>query len=532
MALVLPRASAASVGTGGRRRGVRLPDAGDVPQVRVAGDPGLRDPDFARFAGGLGDIGAGLSDLGEGLRRREEAQQREIEKQQKRHDATKTTEALLSFEREAMDEFRRRQTEDDPARPSFLRDFEGDLDQRLEKGVAGLEGVSEEATERLRLRLQSSLQGIVDSAGRLSLQAGQERASDAIGAVVNQLSAQAARDPDFLSAILGEAGDRLGEFKGSLTADQERDQLLKARQQIILGAIAGFVRAERFQDAELLLASGEFDEDLSRAQRASAEAMIESGERQAVTDAEKAEADAEKALKEARGIRAAELTDGVIEGTVKDAELDAALRNREIDGSQFIAVRKLLKAEEKESALEDDPHVVLGFTEKVELGTLTTNEVINAFADKQITRATMDRLRKEIDAGPDDFRTKEQRRLLRENVGGLSGLGAILGEKATRKVNDAVQEYNERTRGPDKEDPLVVRQDIESRAAEPRSLESFFRPRFMVGPKGGAGNKETMDVRETRKATAKALRDGRITPAEAAREVQLIKDIEAARARQ
>lgn len=513
MVLELPRASAASVGTGGRRRGIRLATAGDVPQVRIASDPGLRVPDFARFAGGLGDIGAGLSDLGAGL-------QRAAEKQQKRHDFNKTTKGLLDLEDRAMDLFLESQRKDDSGQapinqPGFLKDFEGQLKALGEKAAAGLDGVSEESVEKFTLDVQQTLQGIGDSAGRLALQASNEEAEENVDRIISRASAQSERDPDFVDSILAQVKDRLGEENP------------KARQDIILASIRGLVRAERFLDAKLLLDSGKYDDDLTRAQRASAEAMIESGERQAVADAEKAERDVEKALKEARGIRAAEITDGVIEGTVKDADLDAALENREIDGKQFIAARKLLKAQEKESALEDDPHVVLDFTQKVELGTLTTAEVIGAFADRQLTRATMDRFRGEIDKGPDDFRTKEERRLLRENVGGVSGLGAILGEKATRKVNDAVQEFNERTRGPDKEDPFAVRQDIESRAAEPRSLESFFRPRFMVGD-----DKETMDMTKTRKATLKALREEKITPAQAAREVRLIKDIEAARKRE
>lgn len=264
------------------------------------------------------------------------------------------------------------------------------------------------------------------------------------------------------------------------------------------------------------------------------ERIYRAAERQALADEsralrlqDRAERLAEKALKEARDVRAAELTDGILEGAATDADLDAALADRSINGSQFIAARKLLEAEEKESAVDDDPNTVLEFTQQIEVGTLTADQVIDAYANKLLKRETMDRFRNEIDAGPDDFRTKEERRILVENVGGVSGLGAILGEKATRKVNDARQEFNDRVRGPDKEDPRAVRLDIESRAAEPRTLESLFRPRFMVGE-----TKETMDVRETRKATARALRAGKITPAQAAREIQLIKDIEAARPKQ
>lgn len=264
------------------------------------------------------------------------------------------------------------------------------------------------------------------------------------------------------------------------------------------------------------------------------ERIYRAAERQALADEsralrlqDRAERLAEKALKEARDVRHAENVDGILEGRTTDADLDAALANREINGSQFIAARKLLEAETKESAVDDDANTVLEFTQQIEAGTLTTDQVIDAYANKLLKRETMDRFRNEIDAGPDDFRTKEERRILVENVGGVSGLGAILGEKATRKVNDARQEFNDRVRGPDKEDPRAVRLDIESRAAEPRTLESLFRPRFMVGE-----TKETMNIRETRKATAKALRAGKITPAQAAREIQLIKDIEAARPKQ
>ena len=266
--------------------------------------------------------------------------------------------------------------------------------------------------------------------------------------------------------------------------------------------------------------------DIDGRQHNAIEVLLGRAERQAIKAAEKAEKAADKALKEAQDIRAAELTDGVLEGTINDAHLDAALENREIDGKQFIAVRKLLKAQETDDAREDDPSVVLDLTLAQEEGTLTTDVVIATYADKLITQSTMNRFRGELDAGPDDFRTKEQRRMLRENVGGVVGIGAILGEDASRKVNQATQEFNERVRGSNAEDPKAVREDIESRAAGPLPLSSTFTPRFMVGP-----DKETMDVNATRKATLKAFRAGQITRAQLTREIETIKQIEAARQR-
>ncbi len=525
--LVLPR----RVPSGpGQTRRARLPSAADVPRAAQVSDPGLpRQAVPGRVpAGAFGAASAqALEGFGQSVADTAIDVGQALERQQARHDATKTSESLLAFERGAMEELRRRQVEDDPARPKFMDDFEADLLARREKALAGLTDVSEGAKTDLGLKIDSSLNGIVDSAGRLSLAAGQARASDAIEATVNQLSAQAARDPDFLNEILAEADIRLAPFKGAMTADQERDARLKARQDIIRSSIEGLVLSGRTGDAQALLDSGRFDEELTREQRARADALIESGERQAVKDADKAERDAEKALKEAQDIRAAEITDGILEGRTNDFDLDTALRERSIDGKQFIAARKLLKAQEKESATVDDPNVVLALTNELDAGTLTKAQVVDAFADQLITAATMNRLRGDIDSGPDDSLIKEQRRMLQDAVAGTSGLGAILGEDTTRRVNQAVQEYNERVRGPGKEDPLKVRKDIESRAAEPRTLDSLFRPRFMVGP-----DKESMDSEATLKATLKAFRAGEITAAQLLRETEIINQIDEARIRQ
>lgn len=75
MAITLPRASAASVGTGGQRIGRPLPDAGDVPQERVAGDPGL-DVNADQFGAGVGraveGFGAAAGEAGDRIQGRQE----------------------------------------------------------------------------------------------------------------------------------------------------------------------------------------------------------------------------------------------------------------------------------------------------------------------------------------------------------------------------------------------------------------------------------------------------------------------------
>ena len=238
--------------------------------------------------------------------------------------------------------------------------------------------------------------------------------------------------------------------------------------------------------------------------------------------AERTERKADKELKERQSLNSARLTDGILEGRVTDADLDAAREAREIDGSQFIAARKLLKAQESDAAIVDDAITIFDFTTKLDDGELTKSEVEGAFAAKLIKQATMNRFRSEIDSGPDDFKTKEERRALRENVAGASGLGALLNDKQTRKVNDAVDEFNERVRD-GKEDPRAVREDIESRAAAPRELSSFIKPRFMVGP-----DIERIDIEETEKALLRAQRAGKMTRSQFNEQIRILKEIEAA----
>ena len=67
MAILLPRAGAGTVGTGGRTRKARLPTAGDVPVQEVARDPGVRVPNTAQFQTGLQDVGAAVGEIGERL---------------------------------------------------------------------------------------------------------------------------------------------------------------------------------------------------------------------------------------------------------------------------------------------------------------------------------------------------------------------------------------------------------------------------------------------------------------------------------
>jgi hypothetical protein len=278
-------------GSGRPARGIELPTAADVRSqmpARAQADPGLRVPGPVKS--GLEDFGQGIVKLGEGVFLA-------AERQQKEYNATKTGEVELAADDERGKEYLRRQTEDDASRPDFMGDFENWLKQDTAKRIAALPpGVSPEAREKLRLRLMTNAVAMGKDAGKLSLAASGQRAKDVIGKQVNQWSAWAERDPDFAGIILDQADERLAGFKGTMDANAERDQRTAARSSIIKGSLVGLARQGRFGDAETILNSGKYDEDLTAADRASVHAVIESGRKERLRVAEKSERDAEKRL--------------------------------------------------------------------------------------------------------------------------------------------------------------------------------------------------------------------------------------------
>jgi hypothetical protein len=262
--IVLPRRGG---GGSGRRRGVDIPDIGNVPQLRQPSAPVPRVPSLPA----TGDIGAGVKDFAQSL-------QLEADRQQKQFDATATAEAQLAFERVGMEEFRRLQVEDDPSRPDFEKSYSEFLSQRQSEMLQKLpENVSSAARDLLRLKIMQSAQGMADSAGRLSLQAGQKRSLAAIDGIVNKYSAQASRDPDFLDTLLTHVNDDLGAFRDTMTPEAERAAMSAARQRIVRSAVSGYVTADRYKDAEAIIASGKFDEDLGAETLAAINADIKRG---------------------------------------------------------------------------------------------------------------------------------------------------------------------------------------------------------------------------------------------------------------
>ena len=64
--ITLPTASPGSGGTGsGRKSGLRLPNAGAVPQIAPASDPGLVVPDLGAVPRAIEGLGGAVSEVGQ-----------------------------------------------------------------------------------------------------------------------------------------------------------------------------------------------------------------------------------------------------------------------------------------------------------------------------------------------------------------------------------------------------------------------------------------------------------------------------------
>lgn len=234
--------------SGGRAPRIPVVNAGDVPIVRPTSDPGLAVPKGA-FADGEGLVAAskGIAAVGEDV-------YRAGLRQQKLQDANATTEASLAYDKTSMTEWNRRQVEDDPSRPGFMKDYGDWLGKQAEQHLSSLpDGVSDEARQKLKFTLATKQQGLEDAAGRLSLIAGQKKALDLIDQQTSQFAAQAVRDPDHADTILEVGDEDLKTYDGALTPDQERDKKQGRRQAVVQAKITGLVQQGRFKEALDLL---------------------------------------------------------------------------------------------------------------------------------------------------------------------------------------------------------------------------------------------------------------------------------------
>lgn len=235
MAIELPRASQRSSGEPAPRRGRRLPDAGNVPQVRLAADPGLRVPDLASAAGGLGDIGAVLGDIGQSI-------ERVMAKQQRLVDANAKTEARDSISRGMFERFQEQQNA-----PDFdPREFDESNDTFISQIIAGLpDGVSEETRADILDQATRAREIYFERALLSKNDREKTKADDLFSASLKEKKLQVFRNPSTLSLAIDNVRAQLGDLQGTLfTPDSLRDAEQGAIESLTEAAMSGLIQEE------------------------------------------------------------------------------------------------------------------------------------------------------------------------------------------------------------------------------------------------------------------------------------------------
>jgi hypothetical protein len=244
----------------------------------------------------------GLEDAGKGLMVFGEKALKAAQKQQAMYDFTKTSEAYDSFRGDTMAEYRRRQLEDDPSRPDFETDFGRYVDERSASILGSLpETVSQEAMDRLNIKLREQSTSLRDSAGILSIESLKARAKDAFDGRLSGLSAQARQAPEFLDTLIEEGNDVVSEMAPGMTPDMERDNRLNVRKSLAQAAIEGEIGRRKFTEAKAVLNDEKFKDVFDATTRGVLTNRIldaeEGDQRRQLAAAEKKERDAEKAQK-------------------------------------------------------------------------------------------------------------------------------------------------------------------------------------------------------------------------------------------
>lgn len=242
MAIELPRAGIGSVGTGGRRGRARLPDAGDVPQVRVAGDPGVQVPNFAQDAGGLGDVGAALSDVGERLAAADDR----IKTRQESLDRMRLRAEFREDRRDSLQAF---STTEDLSIKGVLEAYGKEGQDKINALTESHQG-REPSKLRLSELLESDFAEFNDKAATLSAQAGNARTTQVAGEVISGLEAR---------ALLGEnPANLIDEGMDQIVLGSELADAMRPGDEINFARLLS--RRVMTASIEVLFAAGEIDE--------------------------------------------------------------------------------------------------------------------------------------------------------------------------------------------------------------------------------------------------------------------------------
>ncbi len=259
MAITLPSASLRMINTGAQRvRTGRATEARDVRPVPPDRDPGVRMPNIP--TGGFEALAKGLSIFADIKAR-----------QQKAFDSNAVTAIERQAQRKFNEEAQRRKREgavaldevvadDDPdpvidaTHPDFYADAVNFSESLIASEVARLpRGVSDSAKTDLRNRLFSQATTFAKAMGDYSLDQTEKQTSDNIDAIGRTSSDEVLFNPQNVDIERGKAQTRLDAFEGLGDPNMLRDKRREVDQDIIKGAINGYVNDQEFDKAHALL---------------------------------------------------------------------------------------------------------------------------------------------------------------------------------------------------------------------------------------------------------------------------------------
>lgn len=244
MAVELPRRS----GGGTQGRPVVAPTVENVPQARIARDPGVQASPGAFGA----DVGAATMDAGQAIAQTTDRLAQAAERSQRRMDTVNTARAVSDFRNFGSSEITRLQTEADFADGATAEQYRTGLQDRIEKTLEGYQG-SQDAKAALAGRLLEIHDGFISQAAGATVQAQQALVEGTLQSEVNALTTLSYQAPNNLAAHMDALERRLEEMGPALTRQQEEAFRTTGRSQIIASGMESYLARNDWRSAQEML---------------------------------------------------------------------------------------------------------------------------------------------------------------------------------------------------------------------------------------------------------------------------------------
>ena len=526
MALELPRASARSVVSARRPRGIRVPDAGDV---RQAPSRNLRvGPTDELVFAEIGNLGETIATVGERMKLRDEGLARDSDDLR---FAERLSEELRNLE--ASEDLSDQEVIDRASRRA------SDLQQDLLANHRG----GDSSRAMLRNRLESRRLRFADSLAVKNINAAEKRLDESFDRRLAAIGKGIQEDPGL---SLDDPLDLFKKYDSILRDEIEFMAISPSKRQAKLrdgqGEIARSIISEvintdeddRFDRARSLLASDELEEVLDPADRRQITNRLlvleEAQRKENVRLQKEQEALEEKVLKERQDTKEIELIAEILapESEVTEDRLVMEALTGNISREGLGRLRTIL---DSEAGGEDDPDTVLGLTqdaldadptvpdrvaEAMETGSISGNTAVEIYGKFEGAQRRGGALARED--------VKRARRFVDQTIGGVRGPLAVLDSASSARVQRALRDFDNavtqaESLGQDP-NPQDIADNIVARyRVTPPAPNEFAKPRFLVGTRAQP------DIQATTQRTLQALDAGEISRTEAAQELRLIDEI-------